>query len=170
MAGKETWKNATDGYIVLAKIDRRGDVGHEIVPSGKTVAISVDERLMNQDSAANEDLNIFRNGMMVPVRLLEGTEDKAEIESNPNLKSEEDLRKMFGLQWKKFEIEVGEINNVTTLNRLKSIAQEGDATVRQVNVIEARIAEVDPSVAVNDVTMEAYGSMKEARPQKSVLR
>lgn len=123
---------------------------------------------MNSDMAANEDLDVFKNGMMVPVRLIEGTEDKAEIASNPNLKSEGDLRELFSLHWKQFESEVAKITNVTTLNRLKEIAQEGDATVRQVNVIEARVVDVDPGSHVVDVTMQNYGSSAPPRAPKAM--
>lgn len=159
--GKETWRNATQGYVVLAKLDRRGERADEVVAGGRTVLISPEERSLNSYpvGAATEALDVFKNGMMVPVRLIDDTEDKAEIESNPNLKSEGELRDLFTLHWKKFEAEVAQITNVVTLNRLKEIAQEGDATVRQVNVIESRVAEVDPASHVVDVTMQSYGSL-----------
>jgi len=159
-AGRESWRNASEGYVVVGLYDRRGDVEHQIIPAGGTILLTPEDRSMSQDAAASEDLDIFSNGMMVPVRLLETTEDKAEIESNPNLKSEDDLKEMFSLQWKKFEAEVGLIGNVTTLSRLKQLAQsEGiDATVRQVNTIESRINELNPESAVTDVTMQQYGS------------
>lgn len=158
-AGKETWKNATLGRVAVAKIDRRGDIDHELVSGGGKILLTTDERIMNQEMAANDELDVFKNGTMVPVRLLDTTEDAAEIASNPNLKSEEDLRNMFKLQWKKFETECATLSNLTTLLRLKEIAQEGDATVRQVNVIEARIAEVDPNAVVVDTTIQNYGSV-----------
>lgn len=172
--GKESWRNTSGGYIFVNTVDRRGDIVPVSVIAGNVLQISPADRAMNEESAADPSLNVFGNGQMVPVRLIDGTsaEDKAAIEGNPNLKSEDDLRKMFGLQWKKFETEVGEIGNVVTLNRLKTIAQEGDATVRQVNVIEARIAEIDPAASVPDVTMQSYGtgvpSLKEQRTPKAL--
>ena len=155
---KETWRNATAGYVVVAKIDRKGDLGHEIIPGGKSVILSYDERMLNSEGAALESLDVFKNGTMVPVRFADDSEDIAEIQSNPNLKSEDDLRGYFKLQWKKFEAEVAQITNVTTLNRMKEIASEGDATVRQVNVIEDRINELNPQEAVVDVVMQSYNA------------
>lgn len=155
---KETWRNATKGRVAVLKHNGRGVLDHELVSGGKTVLLTQAERIINQDMAATEELDVFKNGTMVPVRLLDTTEDAKEIASNPNLKSEQDLRDMFKLQWKKFETEVAEISNLTTLLRLKEIAQEGDATVRQVNVIESRIADVDPNASVIDTTVQNYSS------------
>lgn len=155
---KETWRNATAGYVVVAKINRKGDLDHEIIPGGKSVILSYDERMLNSEGAALESLDVFKNGTMVPVRFADDSEDIAEIQSNPNLKSEDELRALFKLQWKKFESEVATISNVTTLNRMKEIAGEGDATVRQVNVIESRMGEIAPEEAVVDVVMQSYNA------------
>lgn len=155
---KETWKNATKGRVAVLKVNRLGQLEHEIIRGGGTLVISTDERLINQDRSANDDLNVFKNGTMVPVRLIEDSEDAAEILSNPNLKSEDELSAMFKLQWKKFEVAVGEISNATTLHRLKELASEVDATIKQVNVIESRLSEVDPSYNVVDVTLAGYGA------------
>lgn len=154
---RETWQNATKGRVAVVQHDPKGGFRQTLVKGGGTIAISTEERVLNNDMAANEKLDVFKNGTMVPVRLIDGTEDLASIQSNPNLKSEGDLRDMFALQWKKFESEVGQIDNVTTLYRMREIAQEGDATVRQVNVIEARLADIDPRAQVVDVTLAGYG-------------
>ena len=154
----ETWKNAKKGTIVVAKFDRRGEVVHEIVQGGRQVNLTYDERMLNSDAAASEKQDFFKNGSMVPVRFADDSEDKVEVASNPNLKSEDELRALFKLQWKKFETEVALIENTTTLNRLREIASEGDATVRQVNVIETRLNEINPDTAVVDVTLASYGS------------
>lgn len=152
---QEVWRNETRGRIGVVKYDRRGELIHELVRGGGVLSISTEERQLNQERAADEDLDVFSNGSFVPVKILDGTEDAKEIASNPNNKSETDLRDMFKLHWKKFEAEVGEIKNMTTLERLRSIAQEGDATVRQVDVIESRIAELNPNTAT-DVTLASY--------------
>jgi hypothetical protein len=156
--GRETWRNETRGRVGVVRFDRRGELTHELIRGGGTVYLTPDERALNQDRAATEQLDVFKNGTMVPVKLLDSSENAAEILANPNLKSEQDLRDLFKLQWKKFEVEVGKISNETTLNRLKDIAREGDATIKQVSVIEARLAEVNPSVAV-DVTVQSYSGV-----------
>lgn len=158
-ADKETWKNATKGVIVVAKIDRKGDLSHEIVRGGAVVHLTPNDRILNSEGAALESLDFFQNGSMVPVRLLDDTPDAATISSNPNLKSEDELRSLFALKpLTKFEKAIAEIDNATTLNRLREIASEGDATVRQVGIIESRANEVTPSEAVTDVTVASYNN------------
>lgn len=154
---RETWQNATKGRVAVVQHDAKGGLKQTLVKGGGTIALATEERVLNNDMAANDKLDVFKNGTMVPVRLIDGTEDLAEIQSNPNLKSEADLRDLFNLHWKQFDSEVSTIENVTTLYRMREIAQEGDATVRQVNIIEARLAEIDPKAQVVDVTLAGYG-------------
>jgi hypothetical protein len=156
---KETWKNATHGRHGVVKFDKRGNIEHELVGPGKTVLLTPEERALNQDRAWDDSQDVFKNGTMTPVRLLDTTEDAKEIASNPNLKSEDELRDMFKLHWKKFEAEVEQIGNTLTLERLRDIAQEGDATVRQVNVIEARMSDLQGEAFVPDATIQHYGDV-----------
>lgn len=155
---KETWKNASRGRVAVLKYNNKGDLEHELVRSGGRVILTPDERFVNQERAVSDEVDVFKNGFLVPVKLVDGNEDNVEIASNPNLKTEEELRDLFKLQWKKFEAAIEDISNVNTLERLRDIAQEGDATVRQVNVIEARIVAVDPSKSVPDVTLARYSN------------
>lgn len=161
-ADKESWRNATKGIHGVLKFDRFGNEVHEQVRPGQTVQLSSDERLLNMDRAASESLDVFRNGTLVPVRLLEGTEDAAEIASNPNLKSESDLKDLLELHWKSFEKEIAGITNVTALSRLHEIAVEQDATMRQFKVIENRIRAVDPTYIFEDSDdVQSYGEASE---------
>jgi len=70
---KESWRNATKGLHGVLKFDRFGNEVHEQVRPGQTVQLSTDERLLNMDRAADDSLDVFKNGTLVPVRLIEGT-------------------------------------------------------------------------------------------------
>src|SRR5690606_6346077 len=153
-ATRETWENVTKGKIFVIKFDKRGNVKHEPVRPGGKIHVTPEERQVNQERAADESLDFFKNGKLVAVKLIDGTEDLQELASNPNTKSESDLRDMLKGHWKTFEKEVAEISNVITLRRLREIALEGDATVRQLGVIDARIEEVSPKKSF-DVENEA---------------
>lgn len=154
---KEIWKNNSKGQALVLKYDRLGNLNHELVRSGGKVDVSPDERLLNQDRAASSSLDIFANGIMVPVRLVDGAEGAEEIAANPNLKTDEDLHEMFKLHWTKFDEEIASISNSTTLNRLLEIAYEKDATVRQVNSIKAHLVEVDPSSVYEEgMTVQSF--------------
>lgn len=146
MSDVETWKNATHGLVYVLKLDRLGNETHELVNPSKTFTIHKAERLMNQDRAANDKLDHFQNGMLVPVRLLDGDEDAKDIAENPNLLSDSDIQDMFKAHWKTFETKVNAIENEVTLSRLLDVAQAEDtgASVRQLDVIKHRIDEVSP--------------------------
>lgn len=141
----EIWTNATRGRIGVKKFNARGDLQSELVKPGGKVTLTPQEREINSERAANAKLDVFQNGHLTPVKLIDGTEDAREIASNPNLKGESDLRDMFGVRnYKAFEKQVGEISNVMTLERLLTISddEEVNATVKQVQVIEDRLVAV----------------------------
>lgn len=144
MADTERWKNVTTGTRWFMLQDQFGRPVDKVIRPGQTVEVDPEVRRMNSDAAAGPDLDIFRNGDLQPVRLIEGHEDVAAVTANPNTRGEAELEAMFGLHWKKFEAEVSAITNLTLLNRLLDIATEQNSTVRQVEVIKARIAEVNP--------------------------
>lgn len=159
MNNKETWKNITKGRVGFLKYDRFGEIARDQVGPSKVFDISPEERVMNSDRAANKDLDIFNNGWLVPVRLLEDNDLSKEVASNPNLMSESDLRGLFSLQWRAFEKKVDSIDNLIILKRLQNLAEEDDSinvTVKQSKVIDDRIealtddSENRPDVDVDD--------------------
>lgn len=157
---KEIWQNMSLGVVVVQKFDRRGEVTDELVPGGQKTSLTKDERLFNMDQAADAKLDNFSNGSLVPVRLIDDA-DAAEIASNPNLLTEDDLRKLVKIK-KGFPAKVNEIGNYTTLNRLKQIAEEEDASVNQVRAIESRMKEVLPDAPAVERTQTALPSNSRA--------
>lgn len=143
MAEVETWKSAIAGTIGILKLDRLGALKEEVVRPGGTVTLTPDERIMNQDRAASTDSDVFKNGFLTPVRLIDATEDKADIDANPNLMSDEDLHATLKLHWKQLPAKLEAITNKITLGRLLAIANEDDATVKTVAAIQTRLDELD---------------------------
>lgn len=144
MAETEAWKNAGLGLIVIKKTNQKGEFGEEAVPGGKVIQITPKDRRANSEMAAIEELDVFKNGMLTPIRLIDSEEDAKEIASNPNLMTEQDMKDLFKSHWKTFENRIGEVANETTLTRLLEIGRAEDAKVRQVEAIEARLAEIRP--------------------------
>lgn len=170
MANKETWKNATRGKVVVLKYDMRGNLIHELVHGGGAFTLSKEERLLNMDRAANENLDVFKNGTLVPVRLLDGDEEAAEIASNPNLITEDDMKSLFKAHWKTFEAKVAAIGNPLTLQRMLQLAEDEEtgATIKQQKTIKARLDEVQPQPFVERQTLAGPRIGGEIRPQPSV--
>lgn len=143
----EIWQSSIQGKIGVLKFDRRGDLIHEIVPGGRKFSITTNERLINSDRTVDESKDPFKNGMLIPVRLLDTAEDAAEIAANPNLMTESDMLDLLKNK-RGFQARLADITNRFALQRMLELAERDDvdASVRQVNAINARLEELDPSV------------------------
>ena len=144
---KETWSNATRSTIWILTYDPRNQLRSERVrPDGK-VSVTVEERHINSDRATSEEVDVFKNGSLIPVRLIDSAEDYAEHANNPNNMSEQDMRDLFKLSAAKFKTRLGEIVNPAALDRIVAISEEDDtkATLAQVKAAAARLEEVVPS-------------------------
>lgn len=144
MDGLETWENASPGKVWVWKGDARtGALKDEVIASGQKLMIKNEDRIMNQDMAAQDDLDIFKNGTMMPVRLVDADEQK-ELASNPNFISESEMKDLFSGHWKTFETKIASITNAGVLQRMLDISSDVDAKVRQVEVLKARLTELNP--------------------------
>ena len=140
----ETWKNATEGRFVLARMSALGQRTYEMIGANKTFHVTATERRYNQELVADEGSDAFLNGTLQPVRLPDGTEPA--LLKNPNHIAEDEVRGMFALHWKTFEKRLQEITNSSTLHRLLELARQDEvnATVRQLEAIQERLKVVEP--------------------------
>lgn len=145
----ETWKNPTAGRVWINRLNHRNELDKvEVIAGGRTFHISSQERKLNQEMAYSPDLDLFANGTLTPVRLIEGSEDAREFAANPNLLTEDDMR---GLVKKTkgatdaFVERLATIKNPATLERLLSLAREEDAPLSRVEAIQSRLGEVSSS-------------------------
>lgn len=146
----ESWQNVTAGPVFVRRLDHRGELTKvEGVEGGKTLHLTPEERRINSESAADEGLDFFRNGQMQPLRLLDNSDEAKDLAANPNLLSETDMRALCAREThpKTFEARVKAIRNPVTLERLLAVAHAEDATIKRVEVINARLVEISPSLA-----------------------
>jgi hypothetical protein len=166
--GQEAWRNHTAGTVFVRRLDHRGDFNrHEEVGSGRVCHISPEERRMNSEMAASEELDMFRNGTLQPLRLLDTSDEARELASNPNVMSEADMRALVKGHHKTFESRLGSIRSLSALQRLRAIAHDEDAPVKRVEAIEARIRQVQPGMAQRPAPSAASagdGRMSFGRP------
>lgn len=170
----ETWKNPTEGRVWINRLDRFGElVKVEVINSGKTFHISPGERRLNQEMAATSDQDVFSNGTLSPMRLLEGDADAAAFAANPNLMTEDDMRVLFKparteaakvVAGDAFIDRLASIKNIATLDRLLALAREEDAPLSRVEAITQRMAELQqPNVYAEAVATSSTG---DTRPTK----
>jgi hypothetical protein len=144
---KETWENPTRSNIWIKTFDPQHNLRSErIKPQGK-IAVSVEERLINQDLAWDPKDDVFKNGTLVPMRLIESAEDYAEHANNPNNLSESDMVDLFKLSAAKFKDRLEEIENIAALDRIVELSETDStgATMAQVKAAAARLDAVNPS-------------------------
>lgn len=143
----ETWRNETQGMVVLKRVSRTGDLTDEVLTAGKVIHLTPAERRMNQELVAEEAYDYFTNGTLSPVRLIETEEDAAELRTNPNHISEDEMKGLFkSRSLKAFQERVDQITNPVALNKLLRLAESEDATIKQVDAIKGRLEKVSPSL------------------------
>lgn len=143
----EVWENAGKGRVAIQKLDQRGLKRTEIVAGGRKFHVTPRERRMNQELVALESMDVFINGTLRPVRMIEGTEDAKEIASNPNHLSESDMVTLLKSHYKTFDDRLESITNIGTVERLLELAEtdEVGATVRTVSRLRDRLAALNPT-------------------------
>ena len=147
----EMWENASNSQIFIQKFNTQGQIVHELVSGRRRVHISPAERRMNQEVAADDELDMFKNGTLVPVRLVDAEADTPELQANVNAMSDTAMKAMFRSQIKTFTAKVNEIGNPIALRRLLEIANELDASIKQVEVINARLSQLSPDVTETSI-------------------
>jgi hypothetical protein len=158
MEAQEIWKNATQAQVVIQRSAPNGLVRHELITAGRAFTLSSEDRRMNQNLAANEDLDVFSNGTLQPIKLPEDTEP--ELLTNPNHVADEELPQLFRLQIRTFTKRIAAISNVPMLQRLAELGPGQDATVRQMAVIQERLDEVSPKINPADIETDEQGMRK----------
>lgn len=145
----ETWKNASASRVVIKKFSYDGKLKDEIVRGHGVVTVSAQERKINAEMAADASQDVFSNGALLPVQLVETADDLEQIQENPNLLSETDMGELLDGHHKTLESRLGEISSKATVSRLLEIAQERDITTGKLKAIESRLAELDPEIGMN---------------------
>lgn len=166
----ETWKNPTAGRVWVKRLDHRGELAKtEIVRSGGVFHLTTAERELNQELAVSEDLDLFANGTLTPIRLIEGTAAAREFATNPNLITEEDMKGLVKTRSKDAFVErLAAIKNPATLQRLAALSREEDAPLSKVEAIEARLQEVtNPAVAAESRPTTSLSGTTVASPTPS---
>lgn len=140
----ETWE--ANGRIVLHKSNSSGVVTPTLINRGKKFTVTALERQQYADRCASEEQDPFKNGLLSPVRLIEGSEAERFYADHPNTMTEEGMKELFKAHPKTFEKKVSEITSPFILHRMLELAKSEDegATLRQSKLIEARVEEIAP--------------------------
>lgn len=168
----ETWKNVTKGRVSIIMLDSHGQKRHELIGSNRTFQLTPAERMMNQHSAANEKLDVFANGTLQPVALIDGLPPELALVPSTNHVADGEIVDLFSLAPELFNARIAEIDNDVALRAMLATAEDPatDARISQVRALEARLAEVGdatpthvkPSVSGDDVTIGRSSGVSKA--------
>ncbi len=146
----ETWENRNRSEIWINRTDFKGEIQSVRVPPGQRVEISPEDRIRyNQEAAWDSSLDWFSNGALSQVYLLDTAEDYEELVSNPNTKSETELRALLDLNANELKKELAQITSALVLQRLKGYVESDEAdkadniTVAKVKAVNARFEELN---------------------------
>lgn len=136
---REVWRNDGPGTCTVNQIDPRGNLKSVSLTPGKTVGLTTEERRYNQGMVVNEGQDLFTNGWLRPIKLIEGSSDYEQLMANPNVLSDDDLLDLFDLNASDFTEKISGLTNVGTLEHLRELAEVADARASQTKAISNRI-------------------------------
>lgn len=153
---QETWANIGKGDVFVLTFDHAGRLKSVPIRAGQKLTLTVKERQLNQERAFSSDVDMFSNGRLSPVRLVDSADDYEEIASNPNHLSESDMVDVLKLKGKAFSERLDDITNVIALERMYELAGDESANVSmtQFRALEKRLAEVRGASAVDVAEVE----------------
>lgn len=139
-AGIEQWKNTTAGMIYITRIGDYGKKQTELIGSGRVFSITPQERRLNQNGCATPALDMFQNGTLAAVSLLDDEPDTPKLRDNPNMVDEREIPRMFKLRGEHFSDRIELISNPATIGRLLELARDPrlNATVQQFEMLRRR--------------------------------
>lgn len=167
--GLEAWQNATKGRVVVHKYGVSGDRRTELVGPARIIQLTPKERRLNQELAWSEEADVFLNGTLQPVRLVEGDEDAAKLASHPNHLSDSDAKKLFKSNLDKFAERLGEITNPAAVERLLQLAEDPTigASFHQHKMVEDRLTKLLAPTQIEHVKGRAPA--RDGRPDVEIV-
>jgi hypothetical protein len=144
-SGVEVWRNATAGLVYINRIGEYGRKFSELIQPGRAFQVTPTERRLNQNSVALAEFDVFTNGTLEPVDLIDDEPDTEKLRNNPNLITDKDVRLMFRLKGEMFRQRIEEITNVASVNRLLEAARDEnfEASLAQFEVLKMRKITLD---------------------------
>jgi len=147
----ETWENPTNSRVVLKKFNAKGELTDQLFGGRTKIHLTPQERRINQELAAMPSQDMFQNGMLCPVRLVDDEDDTLALAANPNNLPESEMVALIKGNLKGLKAKLEDITNVLTLQRMVEIAKEMDASVSKVTALSDRL----DSLAESEVRVDA---------------
>lgn len=161
----EVWKNTAAGMRWMKVIDRQGRETGKTVMGGRTFTITTFDRQVNQDTAAEPELDHFRNGTFVLVKESVDT-NQDEVASSDSLTDAELATTVHEILAKNVTAEqaIFKISSPVTLGRLLEALVVEDAPKSAIDTVKAKKQGIEPGAAVERVAVTK--PKKKAEPKE----
>ena len=150
---QEIWKNPTSMDIWVPVSEKRtGKLRlQKVPPAGGTISIDEEDRRDNVSRHYfDPSANVFTNGSLIPVKLIDSAEDYAEVASNPNFLSEGDIEKAIKGPVKGLRDTLEEVSNLQVAVRFQEVADDlGNVSDAKSKAIKERVTSLRPVVKTN---------------------
>jgi hypothetical protein len=168
----EIWKNTTNGMRWCKQHDKAGAEGTKIVQGQRTFSITPLDRQLNQDIAANAELDLFRNGTFVLVRAADDT-DEDEIQSPDSVTEGEIAALSMEVTAEPALVDklLKGINSPVALSRILEQFVVDDVPKEVIEYVKMKKAKFDPSVtpsAVRTVVAQAEPDAPVTTPRQGI--
>lgn len=143
---KEVWQNVSKGYVSIFKLDNRGNRIDELIPPGGKTHLLPDERIMNHEICLDDKFDVFQNGILHPVRIVDSSDDYVSVSGNPNHVGESELKELLKLHAATLRKRLKDMTALPAVQRLLELAEADEDTKQStLTVISERLAELDQS-------------------------
>jgi hypothetical protein len=144
IVGVETWQNETHGVVAINRVGEYGRRTVDLIQGRRRFQVTSQERRMNQNAVNSAEQDVFTNGTLRPINLLEDDPDTEQLMANPNVLNEDELPLLFKLKGERFRERIADITNPATIARITELARDPihDASLFQYEAIKNRELEL----------------------------
>jgi hypothetical protein len=166
-SGLEIWRNTTAGRVGLIRLGDYGRERRERIEGGRQFTITPGERRMNQNRANRPSMDVFTNGVLLPVVLLPDEPDTATLLRNPNIVTEPDMAGILKLKGESFLDRIATITNVSVVTSMIEMARQPKHKVQvaEYEALQAHRSNLEKAVAVEQREPEAAGGARDRAPR-----
>lgn len=140
----ETWQNETHGVVAINRVGEYGRRTVDLIQGRRRFQVTPQERRMNQNAVNSADQDVFTNGTLRPINLLDDDPDTERLMANPNILDDEELPLLFKLKGERFRERIADITNPATIARVIELARDPahDASLFQYETVKHRELEL----------------------------
>jgi hypothetical protein len=143
-ADVETWQNETLGIVAINRVGEYGRQTVDLIQGGRRFQVTPQERRMNQNATNSTEQDVFTNGTLRPLNLIDGDPDTERLMANPNILKEGELSAIFLLKGEMFRQRIAEITNPASVSRIIDLARDPahEASLFQYECVKRREMEL----------------------------